>query len=61
MRSWNFNTTDPVIKLHFIFLSLKRDSVYFELSPSDLNCFKGYTETVFVTAYQIKEMVWEGK
>lgn len=38
----------------FYFLSLK-GIVYFELSPSDLNCFKAHNETV--TVYQIEEMV----
>lgn len=34
----DFHVTDPIIKSHFIFLFLKRHSVHFELSPSDLNC-----------------------
>lgn len=55
MRYRNFSTVDPVIK--FYFSIIKRHSVYFELSSSDLNCFKGFWETVFVTVYQIKEIV----
>lgn len=55
MRYRNLSTVDPVIK--FYFSTLKRHSVYFGLSSSDLNCFKGYWKTVFATVYQIKEII----
>ena len=41
--------------INILFSIIKRHSVYFELSPSDLHCCKGYNETVFTTAYQIRE------
>ena len=47
--------------INILFSIIKRHSVYFELSPSDLHCCKGYNETVFTTAYQIRETFEGGR